>query len=147
MITFKQFITEEHDVIQSLYDADQAERNAFVEHLKKYSNREEGVVAWANERGRSNDDLFDDIPRLAKAKEHIQANIHTIKANPKQLNQAWLLVQHMDHDVAFQQEFHRHLTPGTTEHEYLTDRILVNQGKPQKFGTQNVIRPVEEKKI
>ncbi len=56
---------------------------------------------------------------------------------------AWLLVQHADHDVAFQ---HKCLTlmeahksddqVARADLAYLTDRVLVNQGKPQVYGTQ-----------
>lgn len=56
---------------------------------------------------------------------------------------AWLLVQHADHDVEWQQrclglmEANRitgrvHLA----DIAYLTDRVLVNTGKPQVYGTQ-----------
>lgn len=52
---------------------------------------------------------------------------------------AWLLVQHADHDVAFQ-KYCLHLmtaadVPGR-QIAYLYDRICVNEGQPQYFGTQ-----------
>ena len=60
---------------------------------------------------------------------------------------AWLLVQHADHDVAFQ----RHCLERMRSHQageqvssedvaYLTDRVLVNEGKPQVYGTQFHVR-------
>lgn len=55
---------------------------------------------------------------------------------------AWLLVQHADKTVAFQQEALRlmgELPDGEVRKQeiaYLTDRVLVNEGKAQHFGTQ-----------
>ena len=56
---------------------------------------------------------------------------------------AWLLVQHADHDVAFQKmclslmkavEGKNQVRPADVA--YLTDRVRVNQGEPQVYGTQ-----------
>ena len=56
---------------------------------------------------------------------------------------AWLLVQHADHDVAFQRQCQSLLErlKGTGEVSsvdiaYLTDRVFVNESKPQLYGTQ-----------
>lgn len=56
---------------------------------------------------------------------------------------AWLLVQHGDHAVAFQRKCLELMrTHKTTEQvflvdlAYLTDRVLVNERKPQIYGTQ-----------
>jgi hypothetical protein len=56
---------------------------------------------------------------------------------------AWLLVQHADHDRAFQREclilLERAIKAGEaspTDLAYLTDRLLVAEGKPQLYGTQ-----------
>ncbi len=57
----------------------------------------------------------------------------------------WLLVQHADHDVKFQKkclglmENICKINPNLINKAniaYLKDRILVNEGKPQLFGTQ-----------
>ena len=69
-------------------------------------------------------------------------------------NAAWLLVQHADADVAFQRECLA-LTQAAPEGEvspkdvaYLTDRVLVNDGKKQRYGTQMGMnfepRPIED---
>ena len=56
---------------------------------------------------------------------------------------AWLLVQHADHDVAFQRKCldlmlalpeKDQASPGDVA--YLTDRVLVNEGLEQVYGTQ-----------
>lgn len=71
---------------------------------------------------------------------------------------AWLLVQHADQNPVFQSRcldlMHAELTVGEVDPQdvaYLTDRVLVNQNKPQVFGTQfhrvdgkSVPRPIQE---
>ncbi len=71
---------------------------------------------------------------------------------------AWLLVQHADRDPAFQKrclELMKRLPEGAVSKSnlaYLEDRILVKEGKPQRFGTQFFedidghvkVRPIED---
>lgn len=71
---------------------------------------------------------------------------------------AWLLVQHADKDVDFQEKcldlFKKAVEKGDAPKKnlaYLTDRVRLNRGKPQIFGTQCqvskqgiVLRPVED---
>lgn len=56
---------------------------------------------------------------------------------------AWLLIQHADHDVDFQAKclglMEELIASGGVRKKdvaYLTDRVLLNQGKEQIFGTQ-----------
>jgi hypothetical protein len=55
---------------------------------------------------------------------------------------AWLIVQHSDADVKFQRrclELLKSAAEGEVKMDhivYLTDRVLVNEGKPQRYGTQ-----------
>lgn len=56
---------------------------------------------------------------------------------------AWLFVQHADHDRAFQKQALALLEAAVAKGEaeaadlaYLTDRVLVGEGKPQRYGTQ-----------
>lgn len=60
---------------------------------------------------------------------------------------AWLLVQHADQDPAFQRYCLTLLTDAAAEQEaslrevaYLTDRVLLAEGRMQEFGTQVVER-------
>ncbi|HEX5745958.1 MAG TPA: DUF6624 domain-containing protein [Archangium sp.] len=71
---------------------------------------------------------------------------------------AWLLVQHADLDVAFQRQclplLEKSVAAGEGDAKalaYLTDRVLVAEGKPQRYGTQFhevegklVPRPIED---
>ena len=60
----------------------------------------------------------------------------------KAAHAAWLLVQHADADPAFQRRclhLMERLPPGEVSVKdlaYLTDRVLLAEGKPQRFGTQ-----------
>ncbi len=56
---------------------------------------------------------------------------------------AWLLVQHADHDVEFQKKCLQLMKKAVKEVQaskedfaYLTDRVLVHEGKKQLYGTQ-----------
>lgn len=68
----------------------------------------------------------------------------TISAfGPRADRDAWLLVQHADHDVPFQREVLARLGPlaesGETDprnYAYLHDRVAVAEGRPQRYGTQ-----------
>jgi len=70
-------------------------------------------------------------------------------------NAAWLIVQHSDNDVPFQEYCLKYLIKAASENEtntsnvaYLTDRILINNGYKQKYGTQfSLIRDNDNKAI
>ena len=56
---------------------------------------------------------------------------------------AWLLAQHADHDLDFQRECLALLEKAVEAHDayprhlaYLADRVLIKEGKPQRYGTQ-----------
>ena len=62
-------------------------------------------------------------------------------------NAAWLLAQHADLDPAFQRQCLELLTEAAERGEatagqaaYLTDRVLIAEGKPQEYGTQVIGR-------
>lgn len=54
----------------------------------------------------------------------------------KALKAFWLLVQHQDLDPELQQKCLDNCDFAPQEHAYLTDRVLVNAGKKQRYGTQ-----------
>jgi hypothetical protein len=60
---------------------------------------------------------------------------------------AWLLAQHADRDPAFQRRCLDLLATAVERGEaaivqqaYLTDRVLLHEGKPQEYGTQAIAR-------
>lgn len=72
---------------------------------------------------------------------YTQAEIATLDANT--LHNFWLIVQHCDQDVFFQRSFLDFLQSSIigkkvnkADIAYLTDRVLINEGKPQRYGTQ-----------
>ena len=66
-------------------------------------------------------------------------------------NYAWLLVQHADHDLAFQKqclEMMRQQPKGevaSSDIAYLEDRIRVHEGRPQLYGTQFFDKKIDGK--
>lgn len=89
-----------------------------------------------------------------RVKEIDHANIERLKAvidgigwpdaskvGSEAAHAAWLIVQHADADPAFQRtclDMMRQAEEGISKEDlaYLEDRILVAEGKPQKYGTQ-----------
>jgi len=59
----------------------------------------------------------------------------------------WLLIQHQDFDIDLQEKCLKHCDFEPRNKAYLTDRILVNKGEKQKFGTQFIFSPEKNKFI
>ncbi|MFT4249510.1 MAG: hypothetical protein QM581_15980 [Pseudomonas sp.] len=65
------------------------------------------------------------------------------QVGPEGADAAWVLIQHADQDPAFQAEVLPMMERLVMSHEadsskyaLLTDRVLINQGKPQRYGSQ-----------
>ncbi|MFY0570734.1 DUF6624 domain-containing protein [Archangium lansingense] len=95
-----------------------------------------------------------DVKNTARMKEIIAQEGWPTKTLVSQrgAQAAWLLVQHADLDPAFQKECLVLLEKAVAAGEasganlaYLTDRVLVAEGKPQRFGTQ--FHTVEDKLV
>lgn len=94
-----------------------------------------------------------DVRNTSRMKEIIaQVGWPTIsKVGVDASGDAWLLVQHADHDTAFQEqclalmknESIREVNPRNVA--MLEDRVRINTGRPQIYGTQ--FRPVEGKHV
>jgi hypothetical protein len=109
--------------------------------------------------------------RMARADRQNQARLKKIVARhgwpgktlvgKKAAHAAWVLVQHADNDRAFQKRclaLMKAVPRGEVEPQdlaYLTDRVLVGEGKKQLYGTQlrgekGVFKPLpieDEKKV
>ncbi|MER5890506.1 DUF6624 domain-containing protein [Streptomyces sp. NPDC001941] len=93
---------------------------------------------------------FDDLPGIDTANTAwIKAVIAehgwpgTDLVGERGADDAWLLVQHADRDLAFQRAALEHLAKAVDADQaparhlaYLTDRVLVADGQPQVYGTQ-----------
>lgn len=71
----------------------------------------------------------------------------------KALKAFWLLVQHQDFDLELQRACLERCDFAPTEKAYLIDRVLVAEGKKQRFGTQftrkngkSVPHPIQDRK-
>ena len=93
------------------------------------------------------DDFWDeevDARNTARMKEIVtEIGWPTVsKVGEEGASNAWLLVQHADHDVAFQEECLNLMKESAegevnrTDIAYLEDRVRVNQGRGQLYGTQ-----------
>lgn len=86
-----------------------------------------------------------DYDRAERLKEIIAASGWPTDdlVGPLAASAAWLVAQHADHDVPFQQAALALLVAAADEGQasrgdvaYLTDRVAVNTGRPQTYGTQ-----------
>ncbi len=72
------------------------------------------------------------------------------KVGEEASHKAWLLVQHADHDVQFQKHYlqlMKEANDGEVDKKdiaYLEDRVRVNEGMPQLYGTQFYIDPIRK---
>lgn len=83
---------------------------------------------------------------LARMKEIVEAHGWPGKSlvGEDGAHAAWLLAQHADGDPGFQKRCLALMEPGVAlgevrslEVAYLTDRILIREGRPQRYGTQH----------
>lgn len=101
-----------------------------------------------NMRERSEEDNFWDEEVDARNTARMKQIVAEIgwptvsKVGKEGANNAWLLVQHADHDVVFQEQclsLMKESPEGEvnrTDIAYLEDRVRVNQGRGQLYGTQ-----------
>lgn len=126
-------------IIESLAKVDQGILNLLSSKDNQFSNSEATQL----------DDLKESIIlsnyKVAKMifDRHSKSEIAKLDSNT--IYKFWLIVQHSDHDVSFQRSFLDFLNSiiasgkvNNGDIAYLTDRVLINEGKPQRYGTQIV---------
>lgn len=126
-------------LIDSLKIEDQKYRNRLTE-LKNEPNPDEAEIKQVQEDIRRTDSLnLIQVKRIFRQYGYPGADM----AGKQSAHNFWLLIQHCDQDPAFQEEvlgaMKQEVENGTVSawnYAYLTDRVLVNQGKPQVYGTQ-----------
>jgi hypothetical protein len=109
--------------------------------LKEMSDADQDMRIRSQTEGYWDNDL--DVKNTERMKEIVaEINWPTIpKVGEIGSNNAWLLVQHADHDVAFQAyclELMKSVPANeidSTNIAYLEDRVRVNQGRGQLYGT------------
>jgi hypothetical protein len=148
-----------------LVDIDQKARNTLIDWMKTHS------VAGKDGISKLPPDQKVEFEKLTETMNKIdQSNTERLKAIVEQhgwprvsrigkdgANAAWLLVQHADADIPFQKKCLKMMNELPKEEysagnfAYLTDRVLLAEGKKQLFGTQFSItegklmaRPIED---
>jgi len=131
--------------LSTLVSSDQSGRNKYKEYLKKYTNWQDAAASYASDTGADKNDLFGDAGRISKAQSLIKKHLDVILSNKDILNNAWLLVQHMDNDVKFQTWFLSKLPKNSENYRYLYDRVMVNLERKQKYNTQRMEEKVDNR--
>jgi len=131
--------------LSTLVSSDQSGRNKYKEYLKKYTNWQDAAASYASDTGADKNDLFGDAGRISKAQSLIKKHLDVILSNEDILNNAWLLVQHMDNDVKFQTWFLSKLPKNSENYRYLYDRVMVNLERKQKYNTQRMEEKVDNR--
>ena len=114
--------------ITNMYENDQNMRTRAIENKGVIENEEDKSLDLRNTERMKEIVKVMGWPTISKVGEKIS-------------NMAWLLIQHADHDVGFQKqclEFMEQSFGDVSKRNigYLEDRIRVNEGRPQLYGTQ-----------
>lgn len=113
--------------LEKMLEADQAMRQKALENNGVIESEEDDTLDQRN------------AERMKQIIEEIGWP-SVFKVGQEAAHTAWLLVQHADHDVEFQKEalVLMKQEEGVEERDiaYLEDRVMVNEGRPQIYGTQ-----------
>jgi hypothetical protein len=132
------------DPMQNLVDIDQQERNEYKKFVQDQAKGdwEKGAKLYSQLKNRPSDDVFGEKERQTQF-QNMQHNFN--KFTTKDWKNYWLLSQHADNNVDFQKQaltnIEKYRGQDNEHYRYLHDRIAVNTGQPQKYGTQNVPSP------
>ena len=127
--------------LQNLVDIDQQERNEYKKFVQDRAGGDwnKGAKLYSQLKNRSSDDVFGEKERQTQF-QNMQHDFN--KFTPKEWKNYWLLSQHADNNVGYQQQalknIETHLGQDNEHYRYLHDRVSVNTGQPQKYSTQNV---------
>jgi hypothetical protein len=135
------------ETLQELWKLDQMERKSFDEYYQ-LNNRQSWNDAIDNYKQLNkipqNKNVFTDYTKPAKKIfKKIKHKLHVLTR--EEWFALWGLAMHADSDVNFQRKVfaaikkykYQHTHPKGYAYQYLKDRILINRGKPQRYGTQN----------
>jgi hypothetical protein len=128
-------------LLSRLVTLDQKERSEYQVFVQTKANGDwdKGAVLYANYKNRNPDDIFGEKKRLLSfAKMKFDFNTFS----NSDWNNYWLLSQHCDFDINFQQHalsnIEKHKGQDSKEYKYLYDRISCSLSGTQKFGTQSI---------
>ncbi len=131
-------------------------RDELAERVKKDQAARKAIPYDVNPKGAEKkwqQDLIDKVVEIDKdntawLKQQVKKHgwLGKTLVGTKGAKNAWLLVQHADRDRKFQQhclDLMNKMDPGEVSRRniaYLTDRVLVGQKKPQRYGTQVIFK-------
>lgn len=127
--------------LDSLVNADQAERNAYKKFVDDQTGGDWtlGAKLYAELKKRSADDIFGDDARLNR---FMRTKFVFGKFTDKDWKNYWLLSQHADRYPSFQQQalnnIEKYLGQDNDYYRYLADRISCAASGQQKYGTQSI---------
>ena len=129
------------EALRDAFIADQAARLAWLDLA---TDDRDGADYWAQRLATANAVELDGAnTRLLKDLLQDFDWIDAHRFGPRIASHAWVLAQHADADPEFQQEALERMRPYLEnggvrpgDYAYLFDRVAVNQGRPQRYGTQ-----------
>jgi hypothetical protein len=118
------------DQIDEMFRVDQALRFSAAKNAKKSPKASIGIFNYMTY-------LADGLHNY-KIKEMIRAHGYpSVKMVGREgLHKFWLLIQHQDQDILLQKQCFKKCVFSSLDAAYLEDRILLNDGKKQVYGTQ-----------
>ena len=131
-------------VQETLRDAFIADQAARLAYLDLATDDRDGADYWAQRLATANAIELDGAhTRLLKDLLQDFDWIDAHRFGPRIASHAWVLAQHADANPEFQQEALERMRPYLEnggvrpgDYAYLFDRVSVNQGRPQRYGTQ-----------
>lgn len=120
---------------------DQKERNEYKNFVQTKANGDwdEGAKLYAKLKNRNPDDIFGEKERLIR---FTKMNFDFKSFNDNDWDNYWLLAQHCDFDISYQQQalktIKKYRGQESNHYKYLYDRISCSLNGTQKFGTQNI---------
>lgn len=149
MKSFLSYISEvlqqRRENISSLVQTDQNTRKEYADLIKKHNGDwQKARDEWISSGKGNKDDVFGDEarrPEITKALKNPKSLLSK-SASKEDKENAFILAQHADTTPKIQKAFRSALArkgmKGSDHFKYITDRILCNKGKPQKYGTQDI---------
>jgi len=132
--------------LQAAWQSDQQERKEYQAYLGQHDDWRDAATAYRKDKG-----IPEDKPVFTDYSSHLHDHLNTTDPSTythEDWTAAWGLAQHADHDVDLQKrtlgliEEHKgkdwkiNENTENSAHEYLSDRIAVNEGREQQYGTQ-----------
>jgi hypothetical protein len=150
------------DVLRELVareKTDQQVRKEFIEYLQKHPGQDVNKTKEGQKLAKRMGDIDRENREWLKKQVEKHGWLGKSLVGERGAHIAWLIVQHADRDVAFQKKCLKLIEKmsagevSVKEKAYLIDRVRVNEGKKQVYGTQTILKdgkyvpqPIEDEK-